>query len=217
MYIRWSSLHRLNIGFNPYNWCFMWNRANLYGGSTFVLLRSTYIMLHKSMYVRIINTNFIIYIHYTGSSDDQDEWSNEKVEFSVINLQWWQGVVMCRYSKMLPISFVVYSNIWSLENRKFASNKQRRLSPHACTWLDFLYPHCGFDVLKQKLKSLALLKKRYIIMLRHNMYMSNRIITYTEVIMGTLPSRQSRVFGSQNIVKDIWGGGSSWSSSHGSM
>ena len=97
----------------------MWNRANVYSGSTFVLLWSTCIVLHKSMYVRIVNTNLIVYIRYTGSSDGQDEWSSVKVEISVIRLEWWQGVVMCGYFKMLPISCVVYSNIWSLENRNF--------------------------------------------------------------------------------------------------
>jgi hypothetical protein len=133
MHIRWSFLHRLDVGFNPYNRGFMWNRANVYGGSTFVLLWSTCIVLHKSMHVRIVNTNFIVYIRYTGSSDGQDEWSSEKVKFFVIKLQCRQWIIMCGHFKMLPISGVVYSNIWSLENRNFKENLlalNKDLYPH---------------------------------------------------------------------------------------
>ena len=149
MYIRWSFLHRLNIGFNPYNGGFMWNRANVYSGSTFVLLWSTCIVLHKSMYVRIVNTNLIVYIRYTGSSDGQDEWSSVKVEFSVIRLQWWQGVVMCGYFKMLPISCVVYSNIWSLENRNFKEillTLSKDVYPHTHAHSFFWYKLCIYKL-----------------------------------------------------------------------
>ena len=121
IYIRWSFLHHLNIGFNTYNGGFMWNRANVYGGSTFVLLWSPCIVLHKSMYVRIVNTNFIVYIRYIGSSDGQDEWSSENWIFSD-KASMATRSSMCGYFKMLPISCVVYSNIWSLEYRNFKEN-----------------------------------------------------------------------------------------------
>ena len=49
---------------------------------------------------------------------------------------------MCGYFKMLPISCVVYRNIWSLENRNFKENllalsKDVYISPHAWVFCQF--------------------------------------------------------------------------------